>query len=262
MSWINSLLEDYHRWIKSKTSIITDSSTGWAVISTPFIGIFNDTIDIYAQKKNDHIILSDNGETLSNLELVGVELNRSERRKEIADKVLLNYGVTLKDDELRVETTEHNFPQKKHNMLAAMIELNDMYMLAPHKVASIFKEDVRAYLDENEIVYTPDFISKGSTGLEFTFDFQIAHKHQEVVLKAFNSLNRQNLPSFLFAWEDIKSVREKLTKKNVKAIAIINDENKEVQHEFIEALTAKNAEHILWSQRNIQENLNKLRLVA
>ena len=34
---------------------------------------------------------------------------------------------------------------------------------------------VRNYLDEKQIIFTPDFISKGETGLEFTFDFQLAN---------------------------------------------------------------------------------------
>lgn len=257
MNWINPLIDEYHRWLKSKTIITPDAQSGWASISTPFIGAFNDALEIYARKNNDKIVLSDNGETLGNLELLGVKFLKGER-KEIVDRILINYGIRLWNDELTVETSEREFPQKKHNFISAMIELNDLYMTAKHRVASIFKEDVRSFLDEREIIFTPDFISKGSTGLEFTFDFQIAHRDQEIVLKSFNSLNKLNLPGFLFTWQDIKPVREKSTRKEVKAIAVINDVDKEIKDEFIEALVSKNADYILWSKRSDPDNLKKI----
>jgi hypothetical protein len=161
-----------------------------------------------------------------------------------------------------VEATENNFAQKKHNLISAIAEINDMYMLAKHTVASVFKEDVRNFLDQQQIVYTPQFISKGSTGLEFTFDFQIAYREKEIVIKSFNSINKINLPNFLFTWEDIKSVREKLTNKQVIGLAIINNEEKEIQQEYLEALRSKNADYILWTQRHTPENMAKIKLTA
>lgn len=257
MDWITPLMNEYHRWIKSRTIITSDSQTQWVSISTPFVGIFNDTLEIYARKFDNKVILSDNGETLQNLELVGVKLRKGER-KEIAERILINYGASLKGRELFMETNERNFPQKKHSFISAMIELNDLQVLAKNKVSTIFKEDVRSYLDEKEIIYTPDFISRGSTGLEFTFDFQIAQRKQEIVLKSFNTLNKLNLPGFLFAWEDIKPVREKVTRKEIKAIAIINDMDKEIKEEYLEALISRNADFIYWSQRSSPGNMKKI----
>ena len=191
------------------------------------------------------------------MELLGVKLRKGER-KDIAERILINFGINLRDNELIIETNEKNFPQKKHNFISAMIELNDLYMLSRAKVVSLFKEEVRAFLDEKEIIYTPDFISKGSTGLEFTFDFQIALKNQEIVFKSFNTLTKMNLPNFLFSWEDIKPVREKITKKEVRAIAVINDIEKEVKEEYLEALASKKAEYIYWSKRYEPESLKKI----
>ena len=90
--------------------------------------------------------------------------------------------------------------------------------------------------------------------MEFNFDFQIAKKDKEIVIKSFNTINKSNLPTFLFSWDDIKPVREKITKKNVNAIAIINDIGKEIKTEFLDALKAKNANYILWSERESEKS--------
>lgn len=255
MNWIDTSVDNYYNWLREKTFIQKEESTDWFLINTPFVGAFNDTIEIYAQKNGTLLTLSDNGETMSNLELQGLHIQGSKRRRDILDSILLNYGVRSENDELSVESNIESFSQAKHNFLTAIIEINDLYILSKHNVASIFKEDVRGYLDSKDIIYTPDFISKGVTGLEFNFDFQIAKKKSEIVIKSFNTINKSNLPTFLFAWDDIKPVREKITKKDVKAIAIINDVEKEIKTEFLEALTSKNADYILWSERNLEKNI-------
>ena len=254
MNWLETYVDNYYDWLREKTFIQKDSNTDWFLINTPFVGAFNDTIEIYAQKKGNHLRLSDNGETMSNLELQGLHIQGSKRRRAILDTILLNYGVRAEADELTIEANIENFSQSKHNFLSAIIEINDLYVLSKHNVASIFKEDVRTYLDSHDIIYTPDFISKGVTGLEFNFDFQIAKKKKETVIKSFNTINKSNLSTFLFAWDDIKPVREKITKKEVNAIAIINNIDKEVRTEFLDALKAKNANYILWSERESQQS--------
>lgn len=258
MTWINTLMDNYYSFLKEKTLVTANSSSDWIEISTPFVGLFNDTVDIYAKKEGSKIILSDDGNTLRDLELSGLEISRSPKRKEILDRILINYGVRINGEELITEATERDFPQKKLNLISAISETADMYYLARHTVASVFREDVKTYLDDQELIYTPYFISKGSTGLEFTFDFQIAYRNTEIVIKSFNSVNKMNLPHFLFTWDDIKKVREQQTQKEIIGLAVINDIDREVSDEYLSALDNKGAQYILWSQRNTPENIKKL----
>lgn len=257
MNWLDTMIDDYYKWLRERT-IVEAGNSDWYCIDTPFMSAFNDSIEVYALRNNGSILLSDNSETLNNLELQGVNIQGSKKRREILDSILLSYGLNQKDKELVVEANERNFPQKKHNFLTAILEINDLAVLSKHNVSSIFKEDVRDYLNGLDITYTPEFISKGSTGLEFTFDFQIAKKEKEIVLKSFNSINKNTLSTFLFSWEDIKPVREKVTQKEVNAIAVINDIDKDIRPEYLEALKAKNADFILWSERENKEAISKI----
>ncbi len=259
MSWIEPLMDEYFQFLREKTQITHLPSNEWVQISTPFLDAFNDTIDIYVKKSNGTLLLSDDGQTLRNLELNGVSISRSPKRRQMLDRILLNYGVTLRGKELTTEGNEKSFPQKKLNLLSAIHEANDLFVLARPTVGSLFREDVGNFLDEQDLIYTPFFISRGATGLEFTFDFQIAHRRVEVLIKAFNSVNKYNLPHFLFAWEDVRGVRERQTRKSVVGLAFINDSEREVKGEFLEALQHRQAEYILWSQRFAPENIQKLK---
>ena len=258
MSWINNSIQEYYNWLKEKTIVTKDERTGWSTISTPFIGLFNDNIEIYAKMDNGKILLSDDGLTLSNLELAGSTVMRSAKRKEWLEMILLNYGVLLTDKELQIVGNEKDFPQKKHNLICAISEISDMAMMAKHTVSSIFKEDVKEYLDEQNIIYTPQFIAKGTTGIEFNFDFQIAGRQKELLIKSFNSLNKINVPNFLFGWDDIKPAREKISGKQLMGLAIVNNVDKETKQEYLDALESKGAKIILWDQRHQQNMIEKL----
>lgn len=255
---INKLIDDYYHWLKSRTDLFSNPDTGWTQISTPFSGLFNDPVEIYAKSINEKILLSDDGLTFRNLDLLGAAVTRSQRRKEILNKILLNYGVRLENNELVVEATEKDFPQKKHNLISTIGEISDMFMLAKHTVASVFKEDVQKYLEEQDIIFTPQFIARGATGLEFTFDFHIAHRKHEIVLKTFNILNTFNLPHFLFTWEDIKEAREKITGKTITGLAVVNDSERKIKSELLDAIKSKNADYILWSEKDKPESRKKL----
>ena len=193
MNWINDLLDEYYKFLRTKTTVQELPTNGWIEISTPFLDVFNDSIELYAKYSDKKIILNDDGKTLKNLELSGLEISRSAQRRAILDRILITYGVSLTTkNELEVEATELTYVQKQYNLLTAVSEVNDLYVLAKHNVESVFKEDVKSYFDEQEITYTPYFISRGSTGLEFTFDFQIAYRQTELLIKAFNSINKLN----------------------------------------------------------------------
>lgn len=259
MSWIDKSIDQYYNWLREKTVITKDEQTNWNTITTPFIGLFNDNIEIYAKLENDgKLILSDDGNTLSNLDLVGSSVTRSAKRKEWLDMIFLNYGVSLDGDELQIIGAEKDFNQIKHNLISAISEISDMAMMAKHTVSSLFKEDVRAYLDEQNIIYTPQFIAKGTTGIEFTFDFQIAGRDKELVIKSFNSLNKINVPNFLFGWDDVKPAREKLSGKELMGLAIVNDADKEIKREYLDALESKGASYILWDHRHNPDMIQKL----
>lgn len=258
MSWIDERIETYYQWLKDNTAIKEDIGTGWSSVSTPFVGLFNDCIEIFIKKEEDKILLSDDSLTIENLTLLGVDIARSPKRMEFIKYVLRNYGVQLVDKELTVVSSEKDFPQKKHALISAISEISDLGITAKHTVASVFVEDVQTYLIERDVTFTPQFIAKGSTGLEFNFDFHIAGKKSELVIKPFNSLNQGAVERFLFSWQDIKDTRESVTKKEMKSLAVINDTVNEPKREYIEAFKSKNADVLFWSLRNTKEYSDKL----
>lgn len=258
MKWIEEAIDNYYQWLKSRTGYSTDGVTGWSVINTPFIGMFNDSIDIFVKKEGDTIFLSDDGETLSGLAEMGINVFRSPKRKDWFYSILQTYGLKLENNELYTTATVASFPQAKHNILSAIIGIADLELTGSKNIVSMFQEEVKKYFDDLELIYSPGFISRGSSGLESTFDFQIAGRTQETIIKTFNSLNMNNLPSFLFGWDDVRPIREAITGKHLVAVAIVDDTEKSPKEEYIAALQAKNAYYLPWSVKSSAVHTNYL----
>lgn len=260
--WIDKSIAQYYQWLKDQTTYRLDENSGWCRVSTPFMGMFNDPIEVFIKHTGENILLSDDGVTIENLELSGVDIFRSPKRREWMEYIRLNFGIDVHENELRTEANMSNFAQKKHNLICAIAELSGLEITAKNTIQSMFKEDVRSLLDEQDLIYTPHFIAKGSTGIDFTFDFQIAGKKNETVIKTFNVLNKTNVPNFLFGWDDVKSAREKVSGKALNGLAIINDTDRDIKGDLLSALKSKGADYILWSERNKPTNIRKLSAVG
>ena len=260
MNWLLDGINEYFEWLKKRTFVSQDDATGWSVISTPFVGLFNDTIDIFAKQNPDGTIaLSDDGNTLNNLELFGVGFKNTTGRKSILDRVKLNYGVSIsKDLELTKVVDKADFVQGKHDMLRAMLELSDMLNLTTHRVSAVFKEDVKNLFYEKEMTVTPDFIVSGRSGIRFTFDYLIAKPRKETVVQVFNNFDKANLATFLFGVDEVKAAREQISEKRFEPIAIINDVDNKARKELLDALQNREMTYLLWSEHESPNFIQRL----
>ena len=248
-------ISEYYQWIKKNLSA-RNLKNGWTEIGTPFIDRHNDGLVIYAKRDGNAITLSDDGYIINDLLADGVSL-RGSKRAVILDQLLFSYGVENQNNEMIMHTDTKNYAASMHMFIQAMLTVNDMFMLNNTTVKTIFLDDVADYFDQQQLIYTPNFLAKGSTGLEFNFNFQIAGRTSEILINSFNSINRGNLAAFLFDWLDIRDERQKSARKKVTGLAIINDE-KGVDKKYLDALLAKGTDYILFSERLKPENIKKL----
>lgn len=250
MSWIEDRISEYYSWLRDNTVIREDETSGWFAVSTPFVGQFNDNIEIFIKREGQDILLSDDGETLVNLSLSGVDISKSAKRKAYLNKILLNYGITLIDGELTTKSSSFDFAQRKHSLISAIMEIGDMDVLAKDNVTSLFYEDVKLYLDESGVLYTPDFIARGKSGLDFTFDFQIAGKESELVVRTFSSIKQNSVENFLFGLNDVRQVRTVTSGKKLSSLAIVNDMETIPNERLLEALKLYDTNVLLWSKKD------------
>ena len=157
------------------------------------------------------------------------------------------FGARLQGNEIVIEARYENFPHKKHDLIQAMLAINDLFVMAPPVVASVFKEDVEAYLRHHQIRYIPSVKFTGKSGFDQSFDFVIpaSVENEERIIRAINRPTRQNITLLIFAWEDIKEVRPIKS----KAYGILNDSEQTINPDIISALHQYDITPIPWSKR-------------
>jgi hypothetical protein len=248
---IQRLLDAYYAWLKDKTSLRQVDK--WVEITTPYLDRHNDYIQIYATKANGGFILTDDGYTIDDLESSGCKLE-SQKRQDLLQMTLNGFGVQIDRKALQVHASPENFALRKHNLVQAMLAVNDMFYLAQPMVASLFYEDVVTWLDLHDIRYTPKVSFKGKTGYDHLFDFVIPKSRQqpERIIQTINRPNRDTAQSIVLAWVDTKEVRP----PESRAYALLNDSDHAAPQGVVEALRSYDVKPVPWSQREtVREEL-------
>jgi len=120
-----NLINDYIEWLRQNINI--KEINGMYEITTPFLDKHNDHLQIYVKKSDGGLILTDNGQTITNLRLSGFEFTPEKRQ--ILNSNLKSFGIQLIDEELVAKATPENFPQKKHNFIQAILYISSCNIL-------------------------------------------------------------------------------------------------------------------------------------
>jgi hypothetical protein len=239
------LVNRYYDWLKSKT--VLREINGWDEITTPYLDRHNDYIQIYLKPEGEGYILTDDSYTITDLVQSGCALD-SPRRKALLNTTLNGFGVHLAKDAIEVKATQENFALRKHNLLQAILAVNDLFYVARASVENFFFEDVALWMDEGDIRYTQKVKFSGKSGYDHMFDFAIpkSRKQPERILRVINNPNKDFAQAAAFAWVDTKEVRP----SDSIAFAILNDKEKHISDSVRDALQSYEITPIEWSKRD------------
>ncbi|MCC7163591.1 MAG: DUF1829 domain-containing protein [Anaerolineae bacterium] len=242
---VESLIEEYTRWLKDKT--VLREVGDWIEITTPFLDRHNDYIQIYARRDNGGFILTDDSYTIEDLITSGVKLD-NQRRQDLLNVTLAGFGVQRHDNALQVRATPQNFALRKHNLVQAILAVNDLFYLASPYVANLFREDVMAWLELHEVRYTPNVKFTGKSGFDYQFDFVIPKSklEPERIVKTISRPTNDAAKAFILSWTDTREVRP----SDSRAYAFLNDSEHPTQESVIDALRSYEINTVLWTQRD------------
>lgn len=239
-----ALVKEYLDWLRR--SIRINETDGICEITTPFLDRHNDHLAIYVAHQNGGYVLSDGGYILNDLEMSGVEIN-TEKRARILETTLRGFGVQKANSELRIEARKEDLARAKHNLLQAMLAVNELFVMGQEHVLSFFLEDVESFLRAHSVRFVSRIKLTGRSGLEHNFDFAIpaSDRRAERFLRAINSPNRDSVTAYCFAWDDTSKERA----PNAQAYAVLNDQERQVSNELLRALDVYQIQPLIWSNR-------------
>jgi hypothetical protein len=159
---IRGLLDQYAQWVRDK-SVLREVNDQYVEITTPYLDRHNDYTQIYVRRENGAFMLTDGGETIQDLRASGCDLETS-KRKDLLTSALNGFGIRRDGDTLLVKATPQDFSLRKHNLVQAILAVNDLFYLSVPVVASLFLEDVTAWLELHDIRFTPNVSLRDGAG--------------------------------------------------------------------------------------------------
>jgi len=243
---IQILLDQYMAWLKDKTQLreIND----FVEITTLFLDRHNDYLQLYVKRHDGGYLLTDDGYTIDDLRHSGCDLE-TDKRKDFLTSTLQGFGVQLEkgSDAIVVKANAADFPVRKHNIMQAMLAVNDLFFMASPYISSLFFEDVSRWLEQHDIRYTPHIKLTGRSGFDYMFDFVVPKSRQapERIVKAINKPSKSTAQEFILSWLDTRESRE----NDTSAYALLNDTEESVSMTVLDALQSYDIKAIPWSRR-------------
>ncbi|MCX6382828.1 MAG: DUF1828 domain-containing protein, partial [Armatimonadetes bacterium] len=124
---ISSFISEYWDWLKNKT--VLQEIDDWVEVTTPYLDRHNDYLQVYIKQESSQIVITDDGYVINDLRLSGCEFD-TPRRKALLSIATQGYGVQVEKEALIVHATRESFPLKKHNLIQAMLAVNDLFYVA------------------------------------------------------------------------------------------------------------------------------------
>lgn len=254
---IENLMEQYLKWLRDRT-VLRKIGDG-VEITTPYLDRHNDYMQIYVTRQDDGFCITDSGYTLDDLEMSGCSM-KSTKRQELLRTTLAGFGIKLEDNALEVQTSPKDFSLRKHNLVQAMLAVNDLFYTKHSTVVSLFNENVGHWLDESDIRYSSRIKLGGVSGFDHFFDFVIpkSKKAPERLIRVVNHPDRNAAQGAVFSADDMKMRR---TVDPSKLYVVLNDskdkdglseDRRKISQNVLNAL--KNNDNIipfLWSEKKV-----------
>lgn len=219
-------------------------------VTLPYLNRNNDHIEIFIKAENDDkFFLTDDGETINELELSGMDVFSSKHRTDILNVIVNSHGVKLNENhELFVESDIDSLPVKKHLLAQCMVKISDLFYLSRPNTKSLFIEDVESFLDQNNIYRFSNISFYGKSGLVTTYDFGIQESKNapERLIKVVNHLDVQKAGFITFLWGDTKETRP----RNSSLYVFVQDSEKKVSKPALDTMKQYEIKPVLWSKRN------------
>jgi len=242
-----NIVDGYFAWLKDSTffSVLNDTVTR---ISLPFLDRNNDYTEIYMVRRSENeFFLTDDGATYSELEFSG--FNFTKDRLKILNTIIASHGVSMDgNNALCVTADSDSLFFKKHMLLQCIVKVSDMFILKNPRKDSLFTEDIAAFLDENNVRYTPNISISGKSKLLNYFDFAVPGiKNRNIpdkFIKGISNLDNQKARLLIFGWEDIREARD-----NTEMFVFVNGVDKSIRASAFSSLQEYDIKPFDWQHR-------------
>lgn len=196
------------------------------VITTPFSYPDGDDIELFVELGDDSFILSDMGETLRYLDTYLLDINSSNKRKEIFYDVIRSNNLRFKKGVIyAVINNPDKILDAIFNMSQAIVRISDLLYTAKSRSLASFEEEVKNFFDDHQINYEENYPVKTPTN-QYTFEFAVEKQEGISLIKLLNppkkATQKPSIERMIQIWYDVSvNLSDEYPKEN--RITLLDD---------------------------------------
>ncbi|MGV3094737.1 MULTISPECIES: DUF1828 domain-containing protein [Staphylococcus] len=249
MELIEQKMNEYFNWLKQKYKYKQLNNS--MEITTPFKNHINDYIRIYVDMlPNSEIKLSDDGLTLNELDLLGVDIT-TKTRERLIKNVLNQFSLELNNDEIIANVKNESFAQSKHNLIQGILKIYDLSMTTKSNVSNLFYEEVLDFFYDEDIIGSAKVAISGESGIKHSIDYILpaTKSAPEKLINFANNLDFNKVTTDSYIYRDVKPNR--LNKNNLepKMLIIANDIENPITNRTLTVAQHENLSILKWSDK-------------
>jgi hypothetical protein len=159
-------------------SVVVDQHT--CRISIPLLGPGDEPIGIWITDMNGRLVLSDGGETLMELEGLGVDSTRG-RTADFVDASLASHSVSRSGYELHLTTEIGDMSSALFRLLDAVKDVGSTYFSSRPRAPRTVNARVASILHREKLQFERGFSIRGHQGLQRRFDFHVVRGSESLM---------------------------------------------------------------------------------
>lgn len=244
---IANLQQTYQEWATQRIKFVQlDTSI---LVETPFVDMHHDTIELFIENTTSGYRMTDDGYTLDELDTLGIQINRSEKRLGYFTKILMNFGVSHDpiSGELFIPFDNLNdFPVMQNRLIQCVIQVSDLLLTSRSNVMNLFTEELADFFLDNDIPIDQGVGYRGKTGNEIIFDITVGKTRHTApkAIKAVNNPTSSAYESPLLNIIDVQPLR-----KETQFFVIANDLENNISPKFVDSIQNYQIPVLKWSEK-------------
>lgn len=195
-------------------------------IRTPYLYPDGDVIDIFLQKKDNQITLTDLGETLRWLKTQTITQKKTDKQSALIQDICLTLGIEIYRGMLILRVGDRETLGSAITRISqAAIRVSDLWFTFKGRAYESITEEVAEFLHELRIPFTPNEKIKGRSGRTWYIDFHTRHVRATGFMNVLSTGSRaaanSKVNGIVASWHDLNHL--KVGRERVNFISLLDD---------------------------------------
>ncbi|HXX69639.1 MAG TPA: DUF1828 domain-containing protein [Polyangiaceae bacterium] len=170
-----------------------DETSAGLRLRTVFEHPDGDLIDIFLVQADGRVLLTDYGEALRHLDVLGFDAMNTPKKRAMFNAAIANLNVQESEGRLEVSASADDpkdLATKIFRLGQAAVRVGDLIFLARELSPRFFRDDVREFLAEHKFPIEDSPQVLGRSGQGYTLDFRIRRKTRPLIVKTMTTGSR------------------------------------------------------------------------